>query len=320
MALNSDNFVNAHVTDQLMTDFRRDNPLLNLLMDSAASRGVLQRALAAGGPGGFAKKLTLPLMKQAALSPTDGYTSVSSFPSAIENPDLSSAYPIPTDEAIPYNINHVAVGTRFLPELQKWTHASGDLLQDALVQADLQEIRDTIEEAVCTELVSVGVLAAGGAQTKFPVVTTSQSALLGDLADLQGEFNRQNVPRDDRWIVLNSKHEGIAVEYDGLASRDFPGVGDRAEGRVFRVGGMNLLFTNSMPAGSGAALTTSAFALVMPKGIQVEVLRDKDRIGDYTRLYAMFGFGALKEVVDAADGVTPADNVERAGIISLAVT
>jgi hypothetical protein len=59
----------------------------------------------------------------------------------------------------------------------------------------------------------------------------------------------------------------------------------------------------------------------MPKGIVLESLRDKDRIGDYTRMYTMFGFGAVSEIVEAADGGTiPAGtNVSRAGVWTLIV-
>lgn len=322
MALQSANFVDAVVTDLLMSDFRNSNELLNVLTDSATSRAVEQMAIRAGGQGGFAKKLTLPLLKQAALSPTDGYTTVSAFPSANSNPDLSSAYSIPTDESILFNINHHAIGTHKLPDLERWTHAAGDLIQDAKVQADIQEIRDQIESAVISDMDSSTVFAsvASGAGQKFPLVTTSQAALLGDLKDLLGELNRQNAPRDDRWLVLHSTEEGIPVEYDGLASRDFPGIGDRRDGRFDRVAGFNILYTNNLTTSQALAFTSQSYALVMPVGLRVESLRDKDELGDFTRVWTVFGMGAVKEIVAAADGNSPTFNAQRAGIVSVSVS
>jgi CBS domain-containing protein len=321
MALNSSNFVDAVVTDQLMTDFRRDNQLLDVLLSSPASQRVLAMALAQGGSAGFAKKLQIPLLPQAALNPTDGYSTVTSFPSSTENPDLSSGYAIPTDLTVPFDINRVAVGTHFLPELQKWTHAAGALLQDGKIQADLQEMRDVIEEAVVDELVTVGARTTASAMGKFPLVTTSEAAVLSDFADIMAELNRQNVPKENRFFAMNPAHEGLAVEWAGVGgSTDYPGMGDRAAGRFTRIAGMNIIYTSSLGTAEAVAFSLDRFALVLPMGIVPEVLRDKDKIGDYTRLYTMFGYGALGKPIASADGNTPGDNPQREGVVSIAVT
>lgn len=323
MSLHSSNFVSAVVRDQLMADFRRNNELLNVLLGGSASQRVLAQSLANGPAGGFARQLVLPLLEQAALDPTDGYSTISTFPSSDSNPDLSSAYGIPSDRSIAFNVNRTAIGTHFLPEIEQWTHASGAVLQDAKVAADLQEIRDQIEEAVVSDMTSSTIFASvsGSVGTKFPLVTTSEAALLADLKDLQGEMNRQDVPREGRWLVLPGVHEGLAVMYGGLSSVDYPGIGDRQEGRFQRIAGFNVIFTNSLASTAALAFHEEAYALVMPMGVQVESLRDKDRIGDYTRLYSVFGMGAVREtLVTAANGDADADSVARPGIVAITIT
>lgn len=323
MALQTPNFVDAAVKDQLMTDFRRTNELLNVLLDGQASRDVLQQALNEGASGGFAKQLVLPMKEQDALSPTDGYSAILTFPSSNSDPDLSSGYDVITDTSILYDINRQAIGTHRLPDIEKWTHAAGSLLGNAKVQADLQEMRDVIEEAVIADMdrLSGFQTAAAGVGAKFPLVTTSQTSLLDDIFDLTGEFNRQNIPRGDRWLALPAAREGLAVKYDGLASNDFTGIGDRQEAIFDRIGGFNIIYTNSLSSSRGMAFTSAAYAVVMPMGIQVESLRDKDRIGDFTRVYTVFGIGSNRELVStAANGDAVTVPTSRPGIISLDIT
>lgn len=321
MTLQSAHFPGQVVTDMLLMDFRSENPFLNLLMDSAASQMVLARVRAAGTAGGFASSVTIPLLPQSALSPTDGYSTVTSFPSAVENPDFSSAYDAITDESIVFNTNRVAVGTHSLPDMQRWTHSAGSLLEDAKIQADIKEIRDQVENSVLLELQSLGVPASvsAGVASRFPLVTTGESDLLNDLADLEGEFERQKVPGSERVLVLPAQERGLAVRYNGLASRDYPGIGDREAGTFERIANFNVVYSNQLSTDSAVALHLSAYAVVMPNGIVVEPgIRDITRIANFNRLYTMFGHGALTQNVAAADG--SAWSAARAGIVAVSVT
>lgn len=324
MAFQEANHAAQVVTDLLMIDFRNESPMLDDLLSGEASAMVLAQSRAMGPAGGFAHSLTIPLLEQAALNPTDadGYTAISAFTSGT-NPDLSSAYAIPADTSISFDVNRYTIGTHLIPDFTKWTHAAGDLLGDAKVQSDLNQMRNSMEDQAHADMDGKTVYAsvAGGVGTKFTLRTGSETNFNADMASLGGEMNRQNVPKASRRLVVHSSKETIPVKYDSAASSDFGSPGSRINGDFPRYGGFPIIYSNNLSATEGVAYSTAAYALVVPQGIVREDLRDKDRIGDFTRLYAMFGLGPIKQQVTAADGnLTSNGTKQHSGIVSLTVS
>ncbi len=324
MSLDSSTFVDSVLPGLLIEDLRNSTPLLQVLMDSLVSKDIERRIIAAGDNGGFAKKITVPVLKQHALSPTDGYNTETSFPTgSYVNPDLSSAYPESSDYPVIFNTNKVVVGTHFLPDMRKWTWSAGSVLQQAEIRANQSEIRDQLEQAIITDMISSTVYAAGSAKTKFELDTTSgDSNIVSDMRLLSGEFNRQNIPYDQRYLLMPATGEATVVQWASLKSVDYVDrtSGDSRTARWHEFAGFKLLFTNNLSSTDAIAFSPVRYPFVLPKGIQLEVLRDKDRIGDYTRMYGMFGMGSISEIISGADATSPTDNIQRVGLIACSYT
>ena len=321
--LNDATFVDAILPGLLLEDLRNQRPMLQILMDSPVSKDIESRLIAAGDAGGFAKKITVPLLKQHALDPTDGYSTETNFPSGeYVNPDLSSAYPESNDYPVIFSCDKVIVGTHFLPDMRKWTWSAGSVLQQAEIRANQDEIADQLESAIISDMISSTVYAAGSAKTQFALATTAEADLNDDFKLLHGEFNRQNIPKDQRYIAMPTTSEGVVVKWASLKSRDYvdPISGDARTATWQEYAGFKLVFTNNMSSSAAVAFSPVRYAFTMPKGIVLEQLRDKDRIGDYTRMYGMFGMGSISEVITGADATSPTDNIQRVGLISCSLS
>lgn len=323
MSLTESLFSGGIVPNLLVTDLRNERPVLDVLLSSQTSLDVKKRVIGMGGSGGFAKQITFPLLKQHALNPTDGYSTETNFPSGtVVNPDLSSAYPESTDTPIIFDTNKVLIGTHFIPDMRSWTYGAGEFLQSAEVAANLDEIGDQLESAAFSIMRSATAFETASTSTRFNLDTSDEAALNADFKLLHGEFNRQNIPRQGRYIALPTTAEGAVLQWASLKSRDYVDSvsGDARTATWAEYAGFRLLFTNNMDAGNAQAFSTVRFAMILPKGIVVESMRDKDFIGDYTRLYGMFGAGSTSELITDASGGTNPGNTQRVGLVSLALT
>lgn len=320
MALTAGLFKDDLVTDVLYEDFRRDSVVFRTFSESAEAQELLRRALTEGPAGGFAKKLTIPRLNQSTLDPTDGYTAAS-YPGS-EDVDLSSAYSVLTDDYAELSINKHFIGTFRLPKVHAMTHAAGALLSNAKLRADMQEIKDNVEEGFCKDMITQARYAsvAAGVPTKFALDTTSQSALMSDLALLEGDFAAQNVPEaEEKFMVLNPAAKGHLLQYPSVISRDVMSQpGDIREGALDKIMGFNVIYSNSISSDSGFIIARSRAAIVMPTGFIVEILDDIDTVSYYGRVWCVCGWAPLGKTVNAADG--DAWSLSHEGIVALDVT
>lgn len=321
MALTATNFDTRVVENVLLQDFRRDSVVFREFSGSAEAQDLLRRATDKEG-GGFHKSLIIPRLNQpAAMDPVDGYT-VATYPGA-EDLDLSSSYPVLTDDQATIDFNKLYMDTFRIPDIHRDAHAAGALLQNARVRAAAQNIYDDVEESFLLEMLNHARPAsvAAGVATRFALDTTSQAALAQDLGVLMGDAAKQNVPEGERkLLVLNSAVKGSILQWTNLLDKDIQSAGnaDFATGTIKMAMGLELVFTNSMSSDSGLLIVPSRAALVNPLGIEVEVLRDINTKSDYCRVSAVMGFAPLGKVVTAGDG--DAWSIAREGICSVSVS
>lgn len=321
MGLQSSNFGTV-VANALLTDLKNRRPLLQVLMDGPASQLVLQEALK-GRADGFHHQVTIPLLPTNNLSPTDGYSTASSFPSSVTDPDLSSAYAVPTDYDPTVDINKVIVGTFSLPIMDLWTHSAGNLLHQQAVVNVQERIADKIEASVLADMISSTQYesVASGAGEKWGLDTSSSANFLADCSELAAQFDVLNIPKEDRFLVVPPSVGVLPVKFDSLSSRDFDVPGSRAEATLDKIAGFKIVPSNNIGSTDAVAFSTQRYSLVMPKGVVLDAdIQEKDRVRRYTRLYTMFGHGSVSEIVAAADGNSPTVNAQRVGLLAATVS
>lgn len=322
--MQSANFQSAVLNDLLLTDLKNEKPLLNVLMGSAASQDVMARIRAISTAGGFASSVTIPLLKTQALSPTDAYGTFSSLPSSTEDPTLAASdYAALDDYDVHLAVNRFILGANYISTIHQAAHAAGSLLKNQAVINNRNRIGDLLEQGVVADMISSTVYesVSSGAGVKFALDFSSEANLLTDLAQLHGEFSRQNVPLDKRWLCLPAVREAhMPVRYGGFSSRDYDVGGSRASGSIREVAGFKLIFSNNVGSSDAVAFNPDQYVTVMPLGVVVEELKDISKVGDFLRMYAVAGWGSISEISTAADGNSPTFNAQRRGVVACSVS
>jgi hypothetical protein len=309
MTLSSTHFPTGQVlTDVLLTDFRRDNNVLALLMGTPTSRGIENWFRQMGPTGGYAAGLNIQRLVMGSLDPTDGYSTITSFPSSTEDPDLSSSYAAITTENQQIKLNRFAIGTCRLPATHELLNSSGNLLIQEKLRADAQRIKDKLEEGLLLDLISSGTpeTAVSGVEARFGLDTSAEANLLADLAILAAAFDKQNVPLDDRYLILPSAARGKFLKWTNIVewTRMAPGNVDLANYTIAKIMGFQLVFSNSLSSGSGVGICTQKCYFIMPTGFVMEELKDINRLGTYNRIWCLASWGAIGKTVSADDGNT----------------
>lgn len=117
------------------------------------------------------------------------------------------------------------------------------------------------------QLLRVGVLAArasatvtgGNAGTVIDAgagVETTASTLRAALFDAQTAMNKKDVPEEDRVCILRPDQYEILAEDTVTLNRDWGMTGSLADGKVARLAGFNLLWSNNLPTQGVVAAET----------------------------------------------------------------
>jgi hypothetical protein len=315
-------FSSAYVKDMVLRDFRRDHQVLRLVMDSPASRMVQEKLKAGGTPGGYAQAASFGMIESQNYTPVSGVETIASWPSGTIEPTLS--YANATDTGITFALDKFAYSTRKVNDIDRYVSDIGAFLESENYAAMQQELGDDIEETMLADMVAHGQFesVSGGTGTNFVLDTSSEANLRAGLAIAQGACNKANWPKDDRWLILPGVHEGISVKYANLTSPSLSvnPAGSQTDGTLYRIGGFNVLYSNSFAVTTSAVIVSlQKSALVMPAGFFAETLRDIDTFADYMRMFAHYGVGSIGASVLAYDDGTPVPNDQKEGLLAITV-
>jgi hypothetical protein len=326
MALNATSFANQVINDTCMIDFRRENTVLPVVMESEESRKILDWFAKMGPTSGFAAAININRMvySGSALDPScaDGYTQVVSFPSSVEDPDLSAAYGAATTEIQQYKIDKFAIGTHRLPAVHRLLNSAGPLIRENKLMLDIKVMMNKMEEGFINDMISSSTPASvnAGTATNFTLRTGSEANLLADLAALDGACNVYNIPQDDRILILPTSTRGKILQYPHLVNslimdRQYSNL---ATAELSQIMGFKLIFTNSAPSTVGLMIALQRVFFIQPVGFIIEDLKAPARLGDYTRVWTLAGWGTTGKIVNAADG--DGWSIAREGVFAVTIS
>jgi len=90
--------------------------------------------------------------------------------------------------------------------------------------------------------------ANGGTKLVNPDYDTNASTLAGGIFDAAQKLDEKDIPEDPRFVNLRPAQYYNLVSATTAINRDWGGSGAYAEGKVFRVAGINVVKTNHMPS------------------------------------------------------------------------
>ena len=176
---------------------------------------------------------------------------------------LAAAYHTPGAEIVGTAVNHNEVVISIDDLLI--AHAFVAQIDEAMNHYDVrgiysQEAGQALATQMDKHVLQQGYIAAasaatitggnGGTQITDADANTNGSSLAGSLFDIAQNMDEKNVPMDPRFVFLKPAQYYLLVETTDVINRDWGGRGAYSEGKVFRVGGLNVVSSNNLPNGS----------------------------------------------------------------------
>lgn len=258
--------------------------------------------------------------------PQIGLNSVASTGSLIASYPMSEttlAYSALTDTSVTLSVNRYSGHQFKVEDRNAQSHVLGSGLVDIGLRKSMQAMKQQISEQAYAMMYASGsaVSGSGGVVVDHTLAITSTANLQAGFGALIKSFDKQNVPQEDRYLVMNYEAHGALVQWGGSDMKDANfGSGARTAitGKVPELYGFKLLFDNSVTAGTAVAFNPNAFALALPAGVMSEIIRDKDDWSNYCRLRIPYGAAALGAV--ATTYIDQAIAGQKVGLLRITVT
>lgn len=144
-------------------------------------------------------------------------------------------------------------------------------IDEAMSEYDVRSIYSTeagrfLAREADKRLLQVGVLAARTSTATYsggPVghtvnsganVATNDEVLAGAIFDAAEQFDEDDVPSEDRVVIVRPAQYYLLVEGTTVINRDWGGAGVYADGKVIKVAGLSIVKSNHLPSTNIAAV------------------------------------------------------------------
>jgi hypothetical protein len=268
---------------------------------------------------GFAASLTMPAIGLNAVASTGSL--IASYPMS----ETTLAYSALTDTSITLSVNRYSGHQFKVEDRNAQSHVLGSGLVDIGLKKSLQAMKQQISEQAYQNMYASGSAASGSVSgvtvVDHSLALTSEANLKAGFGSLIKAFDKQNVPQEDRFLVMNYEAHGALVQWGGSDMKDANfGSATRTAitAQVPQLYGFKILFDNSVTAGTAVAFNPNAFALAMPAGVMSEIIRDKDDWSNYCRLRIPYGAAPLGAV--ATTYIDQAIAGQKVGLLRITVT
>lgn len=172
--------------------------------------------------------------------------------------------------------------------------ALGNVLPEQVRKAGYK-LRDVADGIVAAA--ALAAVVAGTQKIAEQTITSASAIKAYDvLVDLRVLLDASNVPHEGRWAVVTPAFHGLLLKDSRfVAAGDAQGAEVRTNGFVGRVSGLNVMVSNSVPAGPGAG-AGSEIIVGHPSAItyaeqiaSVEAGRLEKRFADYVKGLHLYG-------------------------------
>jgi hypothetical protein len=180
-------------------------------------------------------------------------------------------------------------------------------VMDAALSRAAYRMADIADQYIAAGLVSAATINLIADNTN-PIIAPNASAgangAYEQLVDLSVKLDEQNVPTDNRWVVIPPWYHGILVKDQRFVS--YAAVDVLYNRQVGEAAGFNVLVSNNVPtvaAPGGAANTTIRHKVIAGHGSaysyaeqinSVEAYRPERRFGDAVKGLHLYGGGVLR--------------------------
>jgi len=162
------------------------------------------------------------------------------------------------------------------------------------------ELFTLIETAVSTAGVSDQSTGSTSTMTGFNALTDAEAkgdAIVEGMFALNSEFNKKNIPSEDRVFVTSSDNYSYIVQSRKAIDKDYSnGNGGIDSGTVMKIAGVSIIFSNNLPTTAnlqGLMFHKNAVCIATAMDITTEMNYDFNTLSDLLTSYVAYGTDVL---------------------------